>query len=143
MSDDKANSGRPGRAANAIETRTLNRDPAKRITAFGIGVHEGEVRAVLLVNDAATLVVISKGLTHWQAELLCDGYVDGLRESADLSCDLIDTFLDDHEAVEALEVPMDMSPADRAVFKRGALGGLRLASMGYWLDVDESAPTIH
>ena len=46
-------------------------------------------------------------------------------------------------AVEHLEVPRDMSAEDQAVFKQGALGGLRLASMGYWLDVDKSAPTIH
>jgi hypothetical protein len=96
-----------------------------------------------VVNDADALVVAGNGLTHSQAELLCDGYVNGLLESADLPSHLIDAFLEDQEAVERLKVPDDMSPADRAVFKRGALGGLRLASMGYWLDVDESAHTIH
>ncbi len=121
----------------------MNRDPAKRITAFGIGVHKGEVRAVLVVNDAQTLVVASNCLTHSQAELLCDGCVDGLRECADLPSHLIDAFLDDQNAVEHLEVPRDMSAEDQAVFKQGALGGLRLASMGYWLDVDKSASTIH
>ncbi len=78
----------------------MNRDPAKRITAFGIGVHKGEVRAVLVVNDAQTLVVASNCLTHSQAELLCDGCVDGLRECADLPSHLIDAFLDDQNAVE-------------------------------------------
>ena len=90
----------------------MNRDPAKRITAFGIGVHKGEVRAVLVVNDAQTLVVASNGLTHSQAELLCDGCVDGLRECADLPSHLIDAFLDDQNAVElgspALEASLDI-----------------------------------
>src|SRR5262245_46887499 len=121
------------------------RDPNKRITAFGIAVHEGEVRPVLLVNDGAKLVIASKGLTHEQAELLCDGYVDGLRESAELSVRLIDAFLEDPDAIESLEVPLDRGAADKELFKQGAIGGLRLATAGYWLDVNEAAAgiTIH
>ena len=123
----------------------INRDPAKRITAFGIAIHEGEVRAVLLINHRISLVIASKGLNHEQAELLCDGYVDGLRESADLTSTMIDAFLDDADAIESLEVPLDGSPADKELFKQGAIGGLRLATAGYWLDPDDTtiSPTIH
>ena len=123
----------------------INRDPDKRITAFGIAVHEGEVRPVLLVNDGARLVIASKGLSHEQAELLCDGYVDGLRESAELSVRLIDAFLEDPDAIASLDVPMDRSAADKELFKQGAIGGLRLATAGYWLDVhdDAGSVTIH
>ena len=121
------------------------RDPDKRITAFGIAIHQGEVRPVLLVNGGGKLVIASEGLNHEQAELLCDGYVDGLRESADLPMRLIDAFLDDPEAIAALEVPLDSSVADKELFKQGAIGGLRLATAGYWLDVEETtvSHTIH
>ena len=123
----------------------MERDPAKRITAFGIGVQNGEVRAVLLVNDADRLVIASNGLNHEQAELLCDGYVDGLRESAELPAHMIDAFLNDPGAIESLEVPLDRSPADRELFKRGAIGGLRLAAAGYWIDTHDAAEcrTLH
>ena len=123
----------------------IDRDPAKRINAFGIAVHEGEVRAVLLINNRASLIIESNGLNHAQAELLCDGYVDGLRESADLPARMIEALLDDPDAIEALEVPLDGSPGDRELFKRGAIGGLRLATAGYWIDADDTAvsPTIH
>ena len=123
----------------------LNRDPEKRITAFGVAVHEGQVRAVLLINNGAGLVIESEGLNHEQAELLCDGYVDGLREGADIPARMIDALLDDPDALEELEVPLDISPADKELFKDGALGGLELALAGYWLDPDDIAisPTIH
>ena len=123
----------------------MERDPDKRITAFGIGVHGGEVRAVLLVNDADPLVVVSNGLNHDQAELLCDGYVDALRESAGLPADMIDAVLNDPEAFAAPQVPLDKSPADRELFKQGAIGGLRLAAAGYWIDTGNAAEgrTIH
>ena len=121
----------------------IHRDPDKRITAFGIAVHDGEVRPVLLVNDGIKLVIATKGLNHEQAELLCDGYVDGLRESADLPARLIDAFLDDPEAIEALEVPLETSAAAKDLFKQGAIGGLRLATAGYWLDVNDAGVTIH
>ena len=123
----------------------IDRDPSKRITAFGIAIHEGEVRAVLLINNRASLVIESKGLTHEQAELLCDGYVDGLRESADLSARMIDALLDAPDVIAALDVPLDGSPADKELFKQGAIGGLRLATAGYWIDADDIAasPTLH
>jgi hypothetical protein len=136
---------RGARAQSTMTQSTMERDPAKRITAFGIGVLNGEVRAVLLVNDADPLVVVSNGLNHDQAELLCDGYVDGLRESAGLPVDMIEAFLNDPIAIAALEVPLDRNPADRELFKQGAIGGLRLAAAGYWIDTGEAAEprTIH
>ena len=113
------------------------RDPRKRITAFGVGVHQGKICAVLVVDDATALIIGSLGgLSHDQAELLCDGYIDGLRESSDIPGPMIDAFLEDPDAIAALEVPLPLSPADRELFKQGAIGGLRLATAGYWTDVE-------
>ena len=115
-----------------------HRDPRKRITAFGVGIHQGNVCAVLVVNDADALIIGSiGGLDHDQAELLCDGYIDGLRESSDIPAPMIDAFLADPDAMAALEVPLPLGPAERELFKQGAIGGLRLASAGYWMDVDD------
>jgi hypothetical protein len=123
----------------------MKRDPSKKITAFCVGLHDGEVRPILLVNDIDRLVVASNGLSQEQAELLCDGYVDGLRESTELPVSLIAAFLDDAEAIAALEVPLDGDPAERELFKQGTIGGLRLAAAGYWIDVGEpvESRTIH
>jgi hypothetical protein len=122
----------------------MQRDPRKRVTAFGIGIHRGEVRAVLVLNDSDALIVGSNGMTHHQAEALCDGYVGGLRESANIPEPMILAFLDEAEALARLEVPIDVSPADRELFKQGAIGGLRLATDGYWIDVDiPEGTTIH
>src|SRR5262245_57222643 len=123
----------------------MHRDPKKRITDFGVGVHKGEVRAILLINHHAPLVIESRGLNQQQAELVVEGYVDGLRGSEQLPRRILITFLSDPTAMAALEVPLDISPADRELFKRGAIGGLGLAADGYWLDLGQMAPdrTIH
>jgi hypothetical protein len=123
----------------------MQRDPKKRITDVGIGIHQGEVKAILLVNHDAPLVIESRGLNPEQAELLLEGCVDGLRGSEQLPRRILTTFLSDPAAIAALEVPLDISPADRELFKRGAIGGLGLAADGYWLDVAEPAQgrTLH
>ena len=108
------------------------RDPTKQIIAFGVALHEGELRPVLVMNNGSKLVIASYGLSREQAGILCDGYVDGLRESEDLSEYLINAFLDDPEAIAALDVP---GVADKELFKQGAIGGLNLATAGYWLDL--------
>src|SRR5262245_32603462 len=106
----------------------MERDPKKRITGVGTGIHKGEIRVILIVNGLEPLVILSTGLDLRQAELVLSGYADGLQGSTDLTTDMITAFLNDPWAVEALQVPLDheVEPADRELFKRAALGGLKL-----------------
>src|SRR5262249_26203909 len=109
------------------------------------GIHKGEIKAILLVNHDAPLVIESRGLSSQQAELVLEGCVDGLKGSERLPRRILITFLSDPTAIAALEVPLDISDADRELFKRGAIGGLGLGADGYWLDVAEPAKgrTLH
>jgi hypothetical protein len=138
MLDDTKSAGRLDREQDC----EVFRDPAKRIIAFGVALHEGELRPVLLVNNGSKLIIASHGLSREQAGILCDGYVDGLRESEDLSEDLINAFLNDPEAMAALDVPLDRSVADKELFKQGTIGGLNLATAGYWLDLSPAAVAV-
>ena len=114
-------------------------DSHKRITGFGCVPHvEGGFKVALIINDEDTLTVESESLSDDQAELFADGYVDGLRASETLTADQIESFVDDPAAIAAMDVPPDVAAADRELFTRGAVGGLKLGAEGYWLDVDET-----
>jgi len=115
----------------------MARDPRKRITGVGVGMHRGKFHLILLLSEDDRLIIASNGLNEEQARLVCDGFVDGLRESSGLTEDMLTTFLEDPRAIAALQIPGDMSLAERELFKRGALGGMSVAAAGFWLDDTE------
>jgi hypothetical protein len=123
----------------------MGRDPAKKITGVATGRHEGEIRVVLLIDNGLPLIIESTGLSQDQAELLAGAYFEGLQASEGLTAETIHALLDDPEAVAALESPTELNSVNRELFRRGALGGLRLAAAGYWVDTEDSnvGATLH
>jgi hypothetical protein len=110
------------------------RDPHKRVTEITIDRHEAEVRVVLTFSSDESLVVGSEGLDEPQALLLADGYAEGLRACQEVKEEIIKAFLKDPKAQIAFDVPPDLEPDDRQLFERGAIGGLKLGTQGYWTD---------
>lgn len=107
----------------------LPRDPAKQVKGVAIGLHQGEQRVVLLLDGDDLLVVETRGLTRTQAEMLGEGYVDGLRAAGS---GLGDSF--DDEELEVEVVPGNLTPGERMLVERGSWGGLDLAAQGYWIE---------
>jgi hypothetical protein len=112
---------------------SMARDLMKRVIAVGIGVQEGELRVILILDDDRRLIVASQGLTRTRAEVLCDGYFEDLREGAKLPRDMVVAFVSDPRAIAALEMPAEMSPNAMKLFKLGVVGGMELALQGYWV----------
>src|SRR5262245_18409438 len=110
------------------------RDPRKRVTEITIDRHEAEVRVVLTCNSDESLVVGSKGLDEPKALLLADGYAEGLRACQRVKEDIVRAFLKDPKEQIAFDTPADLTPDDRQLFERGAMGGLKLGAQGYWTD---------
>jgi len=110
------------------------RDPQKRVTEITIDRHAAAVRVVLTFNGDKSLVVGSEGLDEARALLLADGYAEGLRASQEVTEDTIKAYLNDPKEQIAFAIPPDLKSDDRRLFERGAIGGLKLGTQGYWTD---------
>ena len=123
----------------------MNRDPAKRITGFATGRYAGAYRVLLIVDDHGVVVADGEMPDRSQAELLANGYMDGLEGSEGIPPELLASLLVDAQMLADLEFPAEMSVVSRELLRHGALGGLRLAAQGYWVDhaSADSRRTIH
>jgi hypothetical protein len=112
-----------------------DRDPAKRITAIGTSKLDDGSRVILKLGDDS-LIVGTDPLSPPDADLFCEGCVDGLRSGEHFSPEEICAVLNQGFEVTIMEVPLpaDFTTRDRAFFNRGIAEGLKLAADGHWLD---------
>jgi len=111
-----------------------NRDPAKRITGIVTGRYAGAFRVLLIVDDHGVVVADGEAANRTQAELLANGYMDGFEASEGVPPELLAALLVDSQVLADLEFPAEMSAVNRELLRSGALGGLRLAAEGYWVN---------
>jgi hypothetical protein len=112
-------------------------NPHRRVTGISVGKHADDFWIRLEINRTEMLSVETRGLTAHQAEILGDGYLNGLQWGDCLPQDIIEMLSNDPLEMPSLQGPLRINPADRALFKRGTAGALELAANGYWLDDSE------
>ena len=117
----------------------MNRDPAKRITGIATGRYAGTFRVLLILDDHGVVVADGEAADRTQAELLANGYMDGFDGSEGVPPDLLAELVIDPKILVDLQYPAEMSAVNRELLRCGALGGLRLAAQGYWVDHTASA----
>src|SRR5262245_13135938 len=117
----------------------MNRDPSKRITRIATGRYAGMFRVLLILEDQGVVVADGEAADRGQAELLANGYMDGFEGSEGIPPELLATLVGDPQILADLEYPAELSTMNRELLRSGALGGLKLAAQGYWLDHEVDA----
>jgi hypothetical protein len=112
----------------------MNRDPAKRITGIATGRYAGAFRVLLIVDDQGLVLADGEAPDRTQAEMLANGYMDGFEGSEEIPPELLAGLVVDSQILADLEFPAEISLVNRELLRFGALGGLRLAAQGYWVD---------
>ena len=110
------------------------KNSGKRVTDVAIGKGERDFWILFEINRAEAMYVETSGLTILEVRILREGYVHGFSCGERLAPDLIEMLLNDPIEIAALPIPLNVSPSDRGLFRRGTAGGLKLAASGYWLD---------
>ena len=110
------------------------KNPGKRVTDVAVGKSERDFWILFEINRAEAMYVETSGLTILQVKILSDGYVHGFACGECLAPELIEVLLNDPTEIAALPIPLNVSPPDRELFRRGTAGGLKLAASGFWLD---------
>jgi hypothetical protein len=113
------------------------RDPQKRVLSFGVGLNDGEHRALCELSDQKVLVIASHGLTEDEAQLVALGLEHGLQYASP----------DEIEGIEADDLVLQVTVPglgshESELVASGVYHGLQLAGQGYWLDTAHAA-TLH
>ena len=122
----------------------MQHNPHKRITSISVGKRADDFWIRLEINGTGMLYVETRGLTAHQAEILGDGYVNGLQWGEGLSQETVRNPSHDPLEAVALQAPLEIDPADQRLFNRGTAGAVELTANGYWLDDNEfTVPGAH